>query len=332
MEDELDMLLRYARKRVGVQYIVVERLRRFVYGSLAMELRHLRYFVAVAEELHFGRAAARLHMAQPPLSHQIRQLEQELGVPLFQRTKRRVEITPAGQAFLDEVRRLFAQAERAVNTARRANRGEIGQLGIGFIPSADLDLLPRVLRAWGRRFPQVEIVLHPLMPLGQIEALRQGHIQIGFVRLPLDGAGLVVETIQREPLVAVLPAGHRLARRARVRLADLRDDAMVMFPRSMAPGYYDLLISACRRAGFTPRVLQEPGSIQTNLGLVSARLGVTLMPASIRNLRRAGVTYRALTPPVPHVEMGVTYRRDERSAVLPAFLQVVRQVVRNGRG
>jgi DNA-binding transcriptional LysR family regulator len=291
-----------------------------------MELRHLRYFLAVAEELHFSRAAARLRIAQPPLSQQIRQLEQELGVALFQRTNRRVEITPAGRAFMDEVRRVFAQTERAVTTARRAGRGEIGHLAIGFVPSADLDILPRVLRVWSTRFPAVEISLHPLPPSAQTEALRDGRIQIGFVRLPVEDGGLIVETIQREPLLAVLPAGHRLARRATVRLSELRHDPIVMFPRHTAPGYYDFLVGACRRAGFTPQVFNEPGSVQTNLGLVSARMGVSLMPASIRNLRRAGVVYRPLAPPVPHVEMGVAFRHDERSAVLPGFLQVLRDV------
>src|SRR5215471_11785360 len=195
-----------------------------------MELRHLRYFLAVAEELHFSRAAARLGIAQPPLSQQIRQLEQELGVALFHRTNRRVEMTPAGRAFLDEVRRVFAQTELAVSTAQRAGRGEIGQLAIGFVPSADLDILPRVLRVWSTRFPAVGIGLHPLLPSAQTEALRDGRIQIGFVRL-----------------------------------SELRNDPMIMFPRHTAPGYYDFLLAACRRAGFTPRVLHEPGSVQTNL-------------------------------------------------------------------
>jgi DNA-binding transcriptional LysR family regulator len=158
-----------------------------------------------------------------------------------------------------------------------------------------------------------------------VEALRDGRIQVGFVRLPMDETGLVVEPILREPLIAVLPEGHRLARRARVRLVDLRSDRMILFPRHSAPGYYDVFISACRRAGYAPRIL-HPGSMQTNLGLVSAGLGVTPMPASIRNLRRAGVVYRPLAPPVPHVEMAVAYRRDERSAVLPAFLRVVHDV------
>jgi DNA-binding transcriptional LysR family regulator len=296
-----------------------------------MELRHLRYFVAVAEELHFGRAASRVRIAQPALSQQVRQLEQELGLSLFNRTKRRVELTPAGRAFLEEVRPVFTQTERAVRTAQRAGRGEIGWLAIGFVPSADLDILPRVLRVWNARFPHVEIELHAVLPGALVEALRDGRIQIGFLRLPADETGLVVETIQREPLVAALPRGHRAGRKARVRLADLAGDTMILFPRDTAPEYYDLLINACRRAGFTPRVL-HPGSMQTNLGLVSAGLGVALMPASIRNLRRAGVVYRDLTSPVPHVEMAVAYRRDERSAVLPAFLQTLHEVVANGRG
>ena len=291
-----------------------------------MELRHLRYFLAVAEELHFGRAASRLGIAQPPLSQQIRKLETELGVALFNRTKRRVDLTPAGQAFLEEVRQVLAQADRAVRTAQRAGRGEIGHLAIGFVPSADLDLLPRVLRAWRARFPHVEIELHTLLPTEQVEGLREGRINVGFVRMPVDDGGLVVEAIQREPLVVVLYRTHRLAQARRVRLADLAPDTMIVFPRHIAPGYYDVLISACRLAGFTPQVL-HPGSMQTNLALVSAGLGVTLLPASIRNLRRSGVVYRALAPPVPQVEMAVAYRRDEGSAVVPAFLQVLREVV-----
>jgi DNA-binding transcriptional LysR family regulator len=295
-----------------------------------VELRHLRYFAAVAEELHFGRAAARVRIAQPPLSQQIRQLEEELGVALFNRTKRHVELTAAGRAFVEEVRRVFEQTERAVRTAQRAGRGEIGELAIGFVQSADLDVLPRVLRAWSARFPHVEIELHALLPGAQVEALRDGRIHVGFVRLPVDESGLVVETIQREPLLAALPQGHRLARRARVRLADLAGDTMILFPRDTAAGYYDVFLSACRRAGFSPRVL-NPGSMQTNLGLVSAGLGVALMPASIRNLRREGVVYRPLAAPVPHVDMAVAYRQGERSAVLSAFLEVLHGVVRPPR-
>jgi DNA-binding transcriptional LysR family regulator len=296
-----------------------------------MELRHLRYFLAVAEELHFGHAAERVHIAQPPLSQQIRKLEQELGVTLFKRTKRRVELTPAGRAFAVDVRRVFAQTERAVHTVQRAARGESGELSIGFVPSADLDLLPRVLRAWRPRFPHVELELRSLLPAAQIEALLDDRIQVAFLRLPVaDERGLVIEPIQREPLLAALPRGHRLARQARVRLSDLAGETMILFPRDVAPEYYDVFISACRRAGFTPKVL-HPGSMQTNLGLVSAGLGVALMPASIQKLRREGVVYRPLRSPVPHVEMAIAYRAEEPSAVLTAFLDVLHDVVRQRR-
>jgi DNA-binding transcriptional LysR family regulator len=291
-----------------------------------MELRHLRYFVAVAEELHFGRAAARVHIAQPPLSQQIRQLEQELGVTLFNRTKRRVTLTPAGAAFLGEAERVLAQAERAVHTAQRAGRGEIGRLAVAFVPSADLDILPRLLRAWVPRFPHVELELHTMLPDQQTAALRDGRAEVGLLRLPIDDTGLVVESIRREPLVAVLPARHPLARQARVKVAELRGDAMILFPRHVAPGYRELFDSVCRRAGFVPRVAHETESIQTNLGLVAGGLGVTLMPEPILNLRRAGVVYRPLAPPVPHVELAVAYPRDHRSTILPAFLQVLREV------
>src|SRR5262245_31720636 len=234
-----------------------------------MEFRHLRYFVAVAEELHFGRAAARLGIAQPPLSQQIRQLEQELEVTLFTRTKRRVELTQAGHMFLDDAREVLARAERAVRTAQRAGRGEIGQLAIGFVPSADLDILPRVLSVWRTSCPDVEVTLHELLSGAQVAAQHAGTIQIGFLRLPVDETGLLIEPIQREPLLAALPRTHRLAGSPSVRLGDLAGDTMVLFTRDVAPGYYDVFIAACRRAGFTPRLLHTV-SIQTNLGLVSA--------------------------------------------------------------
>jgi len=297
----------------------------------AVELRHLRYFVAVAEELHFSRAAARLHMAQPPLSQQIRQLEQELGVALFDRTNRRVELTPAGATFLPEAQRVLVQAERAMRTAQRASRGQFGRLVIGFVPSADLDVLPRALRAWGAQFPNVEVELHAFLSEQQVEALRDARIDVGLLRLPVDERGLVVEVLQREPLVAVLPTGHRLVRRSRVRLAELKNDPMILFPRRVAPGYHDLFVSACRSVGFVPHVAHETESIQTNLGLVAAGLGVTLMPAAIRSIRRAGVVYRPLAPPVPHVEMALAYRRDGRPAILPAFVRVVRAVIGSHR-
>ncbi len=293
-----------------------------------MELRHLRYFVAVAEELHFSRAAARLHIAQPPLSQQVRHLEHELGVALFTRTRRRVELTAAGRAFLAEARGVLEQAERATRIARRAGGGEIGHLSVAFVPSADLDLLPRVLRVWRQRFPDVELELQVLFAAAQMEALLAGRIQVGLVRLPIaPQRGVIAERVQSEPLVAALPQRHRLARRRSVRLADLGDETLLLFPRHVAPGYYDVLVGAFEAAGITPRVF-HPGTLQTNLALVSAGLGVTLLPASIRNLRRTGVVYRPLASAAPEVELAVVYRHDERSPTVPAFVDLVRAAAR----
>jgi len=292
-----------------------------------MELRHLRYFVAVAEELHFGRAAARLHMAQPPLSRQIRQLEEELGVTLLDRGKRRVDLTPAGRTFLAEARRVLVQSERAVRAAQRTERGEIGPLALGFVPAADLELLPRALRLCSARHPHFELELHPMTRCQQVDALRSGRIQVGVVFLPFDGGGLTIEPLSREPLVAVLPAGHRLARRERVRMLDLQDDPMISFPRARRDGDH-MTLSACRRAGFEPRMSYATDRIETNLALVAAGLGVSLMPASIKNLRRSGVVYRPLVPPAPQVEMAVAYPREAPSPAVATFLHVLREAAR----
>jgi DNA-binding transcriptional LysR family regulator len=193
-----------------------------------------------------------LRMAQPPLSQQIQSLERELGVSLLNRTTRRVSLTAAGAAFLVQARRVLEQTERAVHTAQRASRGEIGHLAIGFVPSADLDILPRALRLWRARFPDADVELHALLPGQQIEALRNAEIQLGILRLPIDDRSSVVKSIQREPLMAALPARHPLARRARIRIADLQADAMILFPRRTAPAHYDWLLSTCRRAALHP--------------------------------------------------------------------------------
>jgi len=291
-----------------------------------VELRHLRYFVAVAEELHFGRAARRLHIAQPPLSQQIRRLEHDLGVSLLHRTSRRVELTDAGRAFLAEARLTLAQAQRAMQVASLAAAGAVGQLIIGHMGSAELNVFPRLLPAFRKRYPAVELAFQLLGATEQFEALHDGEIHVGFLRLPANDRSLTVRPIVREPLVAVLPDHHPLARRRSLALRALRGERFVLFPRPHAPGYYDALVAICRQAGLEPTIVRETSRLHTALSLVATGRGVSLMPKCVGRLRRPGVVCRALRPPVPDTEMGIAYKPANPSRLLRAFVTVVDEI------
>lgn len=292
-----------------------------------MELRHLRYFVTVAEELHFGRAAARLFIAQPPLSQQIQQLERELGVTLFARTSRRVQLTPAGTAFLAEARQILAGVERAAEAAKRAARGETGWLGIGFAASATYDLLPAVLHDFRAAFPEVALSLQELNAAEQASALREKGIHVGFARPYAPEPNAVIHAVQREPFLAALPDSHPLTHFAALRLAELADEPFISFPASPRPSYADVVRLACKGAGFTPRVVQEVREMQTALSLVAAGFGIALLPSSVQHLHRDGVAYRSLLEPAPRTELAVVSRRDDPSPVLQNFLAVVQKQV-----
>lgn len=293
-----------------------------------MELRLLRYFIAVAEELHFTRAAERLHMAQPPLSQQIRQLEEELGVALLARTRRRVELTEPGRQFLADARRILAEVDQAVHRARRAARGEVGELTLGMVTSAALeDTLPRLLRAYRQRYPSVAITLRELSTGEQLAALREGRIDLGFLRPPVHEPGIVLTTLVREPLVAVLPAAHPLARRRRIPLKALAAEPFIMIPRQHGLGILDLVTGACLQAGFTPRIAQEARELQTVVGLVAAGFGVSLMPGTVRKLRHSDVAYVPLLAPGIFIEIAAAHRAGEAPPLLAAFLGVLHQVL-----
>ena len=203
-----------------------------------MELRHLRYFVTVAEELHFGRAAQRLQIAQPPLSQQIRQLEEELGVQLFHRTKRSVQLTEAGQLFLEEACQILTRAEQAIQIVQRADRGETGRLTLGFVGSATYSVLPVVLKVFRKRFPEVLLSLHEMTTTQQVQALHEDRIHLGFVRPPIHEQELMIESILKEPFVAVLPKFHRLANETQISLRSLANDPFILFPRYLGSGFY----------------------------------------------------------------------------------------------
>jgi DNA-binding transcriptional LysR family regulator len=290
-----------------------------------MEMRHLRYFVAVAEELHFSRAADRLHIAQPPLSQAIRQLEDELGVRLFARTKRRVQLTDAGRILVEEARRTLAQADRVISTARRTADGSAGFLRVGFSSSAPYTILPSILRSFRAQFHDVKLNLFERSTEEQIELLASGAIDVAFVRRPLENAPefTIVKTIWREPLMLALPNNHPLRRERSVNARALAHEAFILFPRHAAPGLYDQITSICSGAGFAPQVAQEATQMQTIVSLVSAGLGVAIVPASIRNLHRERVVYRPIGPGTVMTEMAVAYDRTNSSNVLENFLQVV---------
>jgi DNA-binding transcriptional LysR family regulator len=290
-----------------------------------MELRHLHYFIAVAEELNFSRAAERLHIAQPPLSQQIRQLEAELGFELFHRTKRKVRLTAAGMVFFEEVQKILQQLEKAIQIGRQTSRGEVGQLAIGFASSAAHNVLPEILQAFRTEFPNVTLQLRELTTDQQLQWLEQGRIDIGFVRPPVLGDNLKHEVIFEEPLILALPETHSLCSQERVSLRSLCQTPFILFPRDLAPGLYDPIISLCLQAGFSPILAQEATQMQTIVSLVAAEMGVAIVPASMQNLQRSGVVYKLLQETTPMVAIALIWRHSP-SPTVERFLQVARQV------
>ena len=293
-----------------------------------MELRHLRYAVALAEDLHFSRAAARLGISQPPLSQQIQALEDELGARLFERTNRRVALTEVGRLFVDQARLVLAGADRAVEVARRAQRGEIGQVRIAFTASAPFTtLIPQTIFAFRQAYPDVHLELQEMATRQQIEALAERRLQVGFLRNPTFPPvpdTLAVRELFRDPLVVALHADHPLAAGAPapMPLADLADEAFVCYPRDAGTSLYDQMIGLCRDAGFSPRLGQEAREVSTIVGLVAAGLGVSLLPASLQRIQVEGVVFRRLTDPGAFTTMWLTWRHDETSPAARAFIDL----------
>lgn len=290
-------------------------------------MRRLRYFVAVAEEASFNRAARRLHMSQPPLSNQIKQLEGELGVTLFERTSRGVRVTEAGELLLEESRRIFTQIDQTVRVVRRVGNGEVGRLTLGFVPSASDEALPPILDAFRERYPEVELFLREMRPNLIVQRLHDKQIDAGLLYLPLEDSALEVECVLREPLVLALPENHPLAKTERVELQKLAGEPFILPRRyTMMPGLHGQVMEACRQAGFSPDAVQEDvWLMQTIVGLVAGGIGVALVPDSLRNLRRKGVAYRAVSGLSPTVELGVVWRREDQSPVLGSFLDVAKR-------
>jgi DNA-binding transcriptional LysR family regulator len=294
-----------------------------------MELRHLRYFITVAEELHFSRAAKRLNMTQPPLSQQIRQLEEELEVQLFRRLGRNVELTDAGRVFLDEAQQTLAQAEQAIQNARRAARGEIGGLNVGLVVSAAYQVVPSILHHYGERYPNIKVVLHELTTPEQTQALHDAKIDVGFLRLPVFSNFLELETFFREPLVVALPEEHPLATDENILLETLADEQFILSPPNLRLDWHDQIMCLCQQSGFSPQIAQQAVHIETILGLVAAGMGITLLPASVGEWRRKGVAYRPIADVDILVDTVIAWRKGDPDSVLRAFLEIVREIYTN---
>jgi DNA-binding transcriptional LysR family regulator len=292
--------------------------------SITPELRLLRYFVAVAEELHFGRAAERLHISQPSLSRGIRDLERMLDTDLFTRTKRRVRLTDAGRMLFDEAPRALAEVERSLEETRRVGRGEVGELRLGFLPSATIALVPALVRASRAAFPGVRLRLLEMLDDPQLEALHERRIDLGLLRTRESSDELAFEPLQGERLCVVVARDHRLAGRRRVRYADLRDEDLILWPRQGAPETFDAVIEACRSAGFSPKVIQEATSAYTIIGLVSAGVGVSVLAGSYDARSGSDVVFVPISG--SETTLYLAWRPDEPSAARDNLVAVARRV------
>jgi DNA-binding transcriptional LysR family regulator len=296
--------------------------------------RRLRYFVVVAEELNFTRAAQRLHMSQPPLSKQIQQLEAELDTRLFERLGRCVQLTEAGGLLLREAYRILDQIEQTQNLVRRAGRGEVGRIVLGFTPSAANLVLPAVLGEFTGRYPDVELSLHELKADELVEQLGNKWLDVAFLYLPFDDDRFRCEVVSSERLVLALPDGHPLASQATVGMKELAEEPFVMPTRHRhMPGLHGQITALCRESGFVPWAVQrEVWQAQTMLGLVGGGIGVALVPESYRDLRRNCVAYKNLRDLDPVVQMAVVWRRDDAVPVLDSFLGTVRKAAESLTG
>jgi DNA-binding transcriptional LysR family regulator len=294
-----------------------------------LELRWLWYFLAVAEHLHFGKAAEQLGIEQPPLSQQIRRLEEVLGCRLFERTSRRVQLTAAGTALLPEAQRLLAQGRSAIEAVRTVGDGRTGLLAIGFAASTLFTPVSRIISLYRTRFPNVDLRLRELSTAAQVEELRTGAISVGFLREPLPKPWLVAEEVVREAFVAVLPGNHPLAERPEVALKELAAEPFVLFPQHVAPALFGQVQQLFATAGFYPRVIQEALEWTTIVALVQAGLGVSVVPASFHILRLGQVAYVPLSAPLLHTRIAACYQSGPPPAILQGFLGVVREVAVN---
>jgi LysR family transcriptional regulator, benzoate and cis,cis-muconate-responsive activator of ben and cat genes len=291
------------------------------------EIRHLRYFLAIAEELNFSRAAEKLRIAQPPLSQQIRQLENELGVSLIERETRPVRLTEAGKFFREQALAIVGRFDELIAKTQKMGRGETGSLSLAFVGSATFELLPAVLREFIQSRPDVELQLLEMNATEQKAALLERRINVGFCRPGIEGEALIIEPLLEEPIISAIPEGHPLSKLENVPLSRLASEPFIFFPVVPEPSFGAFLRSVCIDAGFEPRVVQVTSELQTALSLVAGGIGIALLPASIQMVQRTGVVYVPLSKPVPTTALNAAYRQDDSSPALAAFLDIMRQTL-----
>lgn len=297
-----------------------------------MELRQLRYFAAIVEEGSLSGAALRLHISQPPLSTQLKALESDVGATLLLRGNRGVHPTPAGAAFYDDVRDILRRLEQARKKAQQRHRGEIGSVSVGFVSIADYSVLPAALQSFRVRFPQAEVQLHELTTDAQLRELRSGRLDLAIGLAPVEETDIDFQPLHRESLVLAAPVGHSPAElpiqlhEERVDLRSLARAPFIVPPREIAPGLHDLIVSRCQKAGFYPRITQNARQMQTVISLVSAGMGVALVPSSVQNLQRAGVCYHPLKGRAAQIELGILRVHGTTNALRDNFADTLRAV------
>ncbi len=291
-----------------------------------MELRQLKCFIKVAEELHFGRAAAALHLSQPALSKQIQALENSLEVQLLERTKHWVRLTTAGQTFLETARRIMQEMEEGIQVTRQVAEGAIGKLRIGFTEATLFSLAPDIVKTYRERYPQVELTIASSGTETQVEALRTHQIDVGFVYLPIREPSLKVQPLFAEVYIAALPVSHRLARQKQIALQALANEPLIFYPRSLAPVLYANFIKGCEQARFVPNIIQEAELAQTRLGLAAAGVGITFVLSALQNLNAKGVVYRPLSEDFLTLKLALAWRQNETSPVVHEFLKVIKTI------
>ncbi|GGK26607.1 LysR family transcriptional regulator [Salinarimonas ramus] len=289
-----------------------------------LETRLIRSFVHVAEELHFGRAAQRLHIAQPALSRQIAQLEERLGVVLLERTQRAVTLTAAGATFLERAYRILADIDKAADEVKRVVAGEVGQLVVGFIHSSTYGIAPQLLRRFREAYPSVRLDLYEMTIQEQVEALAERRIDVGLLRPPIADPLLDHAVLEEQDFLLAVPGSHPLGARERVSIAELSQESFILFSQRNSPLFYGRIVAMCERGGFVPRLVQNATQIHTVMGLVSANMGIAIVPSVARNLHMPDVRFLAFEEAFDPVAVGVAWRRDARSPVLAAFLELAR--------